>query len=176
MYLWLCVVLSVLQSANKAAPGRMFMENYTQLISLNHCNKEEHPIPANWDAADSLFTKVKFCSWGWLLAGKEINSNVRAKSPPSPKQQRKPDSPTLDLFFYHLFCLLFGCETSQTGRVGKHQHAERRTSGFWSPQDLKKKKTHSRSYGATNMKCCLHGAALMFLSNWSLALCRACVH
>lgn len=33
------VCFLLLQSAIKAAPGRMFMENYTQLISLNHCNK-----------------------------------------------------------------------------------------------------------------------------------------
>lgn len=59
----------------ETAPNRMFMENYTRLISTNDCNKEKHPIQANWDAADSLFTKTAFSSWFLAAEAKSVGKS-----------------------------------------------------------------------------------------------------
>lgn len=136
MFLWLCVVLSVLQSAIKAAPDRMFMENYTQLISLNHCNKEEHPIPANWDAADSLFTKVKFCSWG-CFTGRERNKFKRSSQIPTVSWAAGRAGLThfRSLPLSSLFLVV-----KHHRAAGKHQHAS--AQDFWVLKSPRFKITH----------------------------------
>lgn len=104
----------------------MFVENYTQLISLDHCNKEEHLISSDRDAG-SLFTR-------------ETEEQTR---------QMKPDSAVEHHTPAWLLCV----------------------QDFVSfPVTVISNNSARLLWGGGRQREASPGAALMFLSNWWLAL------